>query len=161
MKAFWNNLPIVLRGRSMPICLSLIRKQFCRLRRDERGVTAVEFALITPMLLLLLGGSIDGGLLIHTWGRMEYIARQAARGAAIGEFTKQQAQDFVVSRMQRSIGAPIVTSVVTFTSGAQPIDNEVVVNVAVPAAQLTKLQFFGIFRTISLSTQVTMHREVG
>jgi Flp pilus assembly protein TadG len=128
--------------------------------RDERGATAVEFALITPVLIFFLGAIIEGGLLINTWGTMEYIARQAARGVAVGEFTEQQAQAFVISRMQKSVGAPTVTAVVTINSGAQPIDNEVVVDVTIPASQLSQIQIFGAFRMVTLSTEVTMHREI-
>lgn len=127
---------------------------------DDSGATAIEFALIAPILILLLGGIVEGGLLIHTWGNMEYIARQAARGVAIGEFTEQQAQDFIASRMQKSVGAPAAAATVRTVSGAQPIDNEVIVNVTVPAAQLSQIQIFGVFRMVTLSAEVTMHREV-
>jgi Flp pilus assembly protein TadG len=144
----------------VPAFLSRPTMRFLRSLRDESGVSAVEFALIAPVLIFLLLGLMEGGLLIHTWGNMEYVARQAARGAAIGEFTRQQAQDFIVDQMQKSVGAPVATASVRFVSGARPVDNEVIVDVTVPAAQLARIQPVGIFRMMSLSAQVTMHQEL-
>nr|WP_281400094.1 TadE/TadG family type IV pilus assembly protein [Microvirga zambiensis] len=134
----------------------------CLLRgaREERGVSAVEFALIAPALVALMGGIVEGSLLFYTWGNMEHIGRQAARSAAIGEFTREEAETFIVAGMAQSVGAPNVTATVTFASGSTPIENEVIVNVSVPATELSKFQPFGLFRLITLSTRVTMHREV-
>jgi Flp pilus assembly protein TadG len=128
---------------------------------EERGAIAIEFAFVAPALTLIIAAILEGSLLFYTWGNMEHIGRQAARGAAIGEFTREEAESFVVTRMTDSIGSPIVTAVVTFATGSSPIDNEVIVDITVPAAQLSKFQPFGLFRLITLSTRVTMHQEVG
>jgi hypothetical protein len=136
-------------------------KRLLLIMREERGAIAIEFAFVAPAFVLLLGAIVEGSLLFYTWGNMEHIGRQAARGAAIGEFTREEAEGFIMTRMAGSIGAPAVTAVVTFQSGSSPIDNEVIVDVTVPATQLSKFQPFGLFRLITLSTRVTMHREVG
>jgi Flp pilus assembly protein TadG len=127
--------------------------------REERGAIAIEFAFVAPVFVLILGAIIEGSLLFYTWGNMEHIGRQAARGAAIGEFTAQEAESFIVTRMADSVGSPLVTATVTFEAGSSPIDNEVVVDVTVPATQFSKFQPFRLFRLITLSTRVTMHRE--
>lgn len=126
---------------------------------DETGSIAVEFALIAPVLVALLLGIVEGGLLIHTWGRMEFVARQAARGLAIGEFSRTQAQDFVKQEMQQAVGAPAVVTTVQFASGPQSIDNKVIVNVRISKAELKKVQLFDLFPLDSLSTTIAMHRE--
>lgn len=46
--------------------------------RDERGVASVEFALIVPLLLLLLGGLADFGIAFWTKG---LLASSVAEGA--------------------------------------------------------------------------------
>ena len=46
--------------------------------KSERGVAAVEFALITPMLLLLLMGIYDYGMFLNQQMRLESTARAAA-----------------------------------------------------------------------------------
>lgn len=49
-----------------------------RRRRGERGAAAVEFALVTPLLLVMLFGIIDYGI----WFADSISARQAVRNAA-------------------------------------------------------------------------------
>ena len=53
-------------------------------RRDgQRGFTTVEFALTLPLLLTLLFGSIDGGLLVISRCMVSYAAVTAARTASL------------------------------------------------------------------------------
>ncbi|MBM6583672.1 pilus assembly protein [Microvirga sp. BT689] len=129
--------------------------------RDERGASAVEFALIAPIIFVIFTGIIEGSLLLHAWGNMQDVGRQAARSAAIGELTKAQAETLVKNRMQASHGAPNVTATVTFETGTQLIDNAVVVSIVMPAAELSKVLPFGLFRTLNLTSTSRMHWEMG
>src|SRR6188768_3014610 len=53
-------------------------------RRDgQRGFTTVAFALVLPLLLTLLFGSIDGGLLVISRCMVSYAAITAARTASL------------------------------------------------------------------------------
>jgi Flp pilus assembly protein TadG len=53
-------------------------------RRDgQRGFTTVEFALTLPLLLTLLFGSIDGGLLVISRCAVSYAAVTGARTASL------------------------------------------------------------------------------
>lgn len=54
-----------------------------RFRSDRRGVSAVEFALIAPLLLLLLGGSLELSGAITASNRATYVAD------AIGEIVSR------------------------------------------------------------------------
>ncbi len=56
-------------------------------RRDERGAEAVEFALIMPLLLLLVFGIIQYGLYFWAFQGGEAAAREAARRGAVGKPT--------------------------------------------------------------------------
>lgn len=51
---------------------------FRRYHRDENGIAATEFALIAPVLLLLLVGMIDFGLYINANMKLENTTRAAA-----------------------------------------------------------------------------------
>jgi Flp pilus assembly protein TadG len=53
-----------------------------RRRRDERGASLVEFALVAPILCLLLFGMITGGLSVSHKLDLSTAAREAARYAA-------------------------------------------------------------------------------
>jgi Flp pilus assembly protein TadG len=140
----------------------LSRLQWARTAsQDERGAIAVEFALIAPVLLVLFSGIVEGSVLFHTWGTMQDLGRQAARSAAIGELSKIEAETLVKNRMQASSGAPNVTATVTFVTGTQLIDNAVVVNIVMPASELSKVLPFGFFRTLDLTSTSRMHWEMG
>ncbi len=52
-----------------------------------RGQALVEFALILPVLLLLIFGLIDGGRLIFTYNTLQNAARDAARVAIVNQST--------------------------------------------------------------------------
>jgi Flp pilus assembly protein TadG len=50
---------------------------------DERGVALVEFALVLPLLLVLLLGMIDVGKAVNYWNDETHLANEAARYAAV------------------------------------------------------------------------------
>jgi Flp pilus assembly protein TadG len=82
------------------------RRQAATHRRD-RGATAVEFALLLPVLLLLLFGIIDFGRALNAQITLTQAAREGARLAALG-------QTNVVSRTQAAAtGLSPVTVTVT------------------------------------------------
>ena len=53
------------------------------LRRDQRGTALVEFALIAPLLFLLLFGIIDFGRALDYYNQLTQLAGQGARAAAV------------------------------------------------------------------------------
>lgn len=56
---------------------------FKRWLRDERGVAVTEFALVLPLLMLLLFGMLDFGKAFNYWLDETDIANQGARFAAV------------------------------------------------------------------------------
>lgn len=59
------------------------------LRRDERGVEVIEFAIVLPILAMLIFGIVQFGL--YFWERQTLVAaaREGARVAAVGGTTAQ------------------------------------------------------------------------
>lgn len=51
---------------------------------DERGAAAVEFALVFPLLMLLIGGVIDFGFAFNAQISLTHAAREGVRVEAIG-----------------------------------------------------------------------------
>jgi Flp pilus assembly protein TadG len=51
----------------------------------ERGVALVEFALVLPLLLVLLLGMIDVGKAVNYWNDETHLANEAARYAAVNK----------------------------------------------------------------------------
>lgn len=53
--------------------------------RSEKGQSLVEFALVVPLLLVLLFGIIDFGRVFHVYLTLDHAGREAARAASIGK----------------------------------------------------------------------------
>ena len=51
--------------------------------RNERGTALVEFALVLPLVLVLLLGMIDVGKAVNYWNDETHLANEAARYAAV------------------------------------------------------------------------------
>jgi Flp pilus assembly protein TadG len=80
-----------------------------RLRRDTRGAVLVEFALVSMVLLVLVFGMVEYGLLISERLSIQQAAREGARSAAIGEVTSN-----VTTKVLNSApGIPLTSANVT------------------------------------------------
>jgi Flp pilus assembly protein TadG len=87
----------------------------------DRGATAVEFALLLPVLLLLIFGLIDFGRALNAQITLTQAAREGARLAALGESN-------VVSGTQAAATglAPVGVTVTSCPVGAGPgVDGKV------------------------------------
>jgi Flp pilus assembly protein TadG len=62
-----------------------------RFLRSERGAELVEFALVLPLLLLLIGGIADFAFLFHS---MEVTTNAAREGARLGTLPGYDASDW-------------------------------------------------------------------
>jgi len=58
-----------------------------RLRRDEDGATALEFALVLPALVLLIIGIMETGRVVWVQNALNYSVDQAARCASVDKIT--------------------------------------------------------------------------
>lgn len=75
------------------------RQPLARLGRDKRGVTAVEFALIAPALLVMLLGVFDAGYNLYATSVLNGATQRAARDSTIeGAEAKGLAIDDAVSQ---------------------------------------------------------------
>ena len=74
-----------------------------RTGRSEQGAAALEFALVSPLLLLLVFAIIDFGFGFHAWNAIQNSAREGARLAAVDPNTSdivtraRKASDFLDS----------------------------------------------------------------
>jgi Flp pilus assembly protein TadG len=87
----------------------------------DRGAAAVEFALVLPLLLLIIFGIIDSGRALSAQVILTGAAREGARLAALG-------QPNVVSRTQAAATGlnPVNVTVTPCAAGAGPAANAVV-----------------------------------
>lgn len=65
-----------------------------RLWRDDRGAGAAEFALVLPLLLLLLFGIIDSGRFMWEYNRAEKATQMGARYAVVTDLVPAALADY-------------------------------------------------------------------
>ncbi|WP_312468866.1 pilus assembly protein [Neobacillus sp.] len=53
--------------------------------KSENGQSLVEFALVLPLLVMLLFGIVDFGRALHAYLTIDHAGREAARAASIGK----------------------------------------------------------------------------
>lgn len=96
-----------------------------RLSRAESGAAAVEFALVSGVLFMLIFGTIQYGLYFWSLQSGAHSAREAARQAAVGALTCDEFKAAVLNN-SRGEQSGSVTATRTFytdeslTSGANP-----------------------------------------
>jgi Flp pilus assembly protein TadG len=70
-------------------------------RRNERGQTLTEFALVLPLIALLLFGVIQFGIVFHQYVTLTDAVRAGARQGAVGRHLADPA-DAVEDRVRES-----------------------------------------------------------
>jgi Flp pilus assembly protein TadG len=109
----------------------------CRLR-DDRGAAAVEFALVLPVLLLLVFGIIDAGRMLNMQLALTQAAREGVRVVALGG-TPADAQNRAIDAVFPVTGA---TAAVNTTCPVVP-------TATTPPAQLTVARTYNYITPIS------------
>ena len=66
---------------------------------EERGASAVEFAIIASLLLLILFGTITFGIIFNRYQGLQSAAREGARGGALSATNRDQ----ILSRVRESV----------------------------------------------------------
>jgi Flp pilus assembly protein TadG len=93
-----------------------------RLRGDERGAGAIEFALCLPIFLMLVFGVIQFGWTQHTFSTIRYAMQQASRALVIDPNTTQaQLQSLVNARLSKATDATVTVSLAKTTTVNGPI----------------------------------------
>lgn len=98
-----------------------------QLLRDRRGATAVEFALLAPVLILLIAGVVDGSRLIVTTMQVKAAAQAGADYARKNGFDASAIQTAVAAGTSLPVTASpapsqksACVSGMTITATAQP-----------------------------------------
>lgn len=106
---------------------------FRRLRRDDSAVTVIEFAMVAPVMLLLLLGLFDLGYRAYAASVLQGALHDAARMATVGGYSMEQIDTRVKTRLSnfatRSTVTTAATSYFEFSHVSQP---EVIVGDTVP-----------------------------
>jgi Flp pilus assembly protein TadG len=124
--------------------------------RIRRAIVAVEMALVLPLLLLVLVGSIQYGAIFYLKNNMVSAAREGARRIAVLDGTAAQGQQTAVNYLA-GWALPFTFTVHTPTSTT---DTDVWVEIAVPCTSAAPmLTAFGLVPSGDLKARATMRKE--
>ena len=134
-----------------------------RLRRStSRGQSLVEFALLFPVFMLLLGGMIQLGIILWGQNTLNQVVRDTGRFAATRDCTatggKAQSEAMFTTILASAGGpwtSPSVT--VTYSSSTCPVDNTGDVSVKVTGSVQAPV-FFPVVPGNGVLTSVTDFR---
>lgn len=123
-------------------------RQITRKFGIENGSSSVEFALILPVLILLLFGIIQFGFVFNNYLAITHAAREGARLAAVGHYSEAVVRD----RAYPATPSAIVISYPNGEKHGEPVQ------VAVRANSPIFIPLFGS-QTVPLESQAEMRIE--
>jgi Flp pilus assembly protein TadG len=88
--------------------------------QSRRGAELIEFALVLPFLLLIFGGIVDFGLLLHRQQVVTNAAREGARLAVLPGYALEDVQARVQAFVQEGTNNPSAAPVTTLTPVSVP-----------------------------------------
>ncbi len=129
-------------------------------RFDERGAAAVEFAILLPVLMLILFGIVDFGMIMYSREVITNASREGARAGIVQSATKLTTGQIqaVVTNYLTGTGINPGTVTTTVTGAGLTAPNTLDVTVTYP------YNFFapgilGLGTTITLTGQTVMRQE--
>lgn len=127
---------------------SLIRRGI----KDKRGQSTVEFALILPILLLIVFGIIEFGLIFNAYVTVISSSREGARYGIIGD--KDEAQ--IIQKVKDTAG---ILDLSKLNVNVQKTNSELTVNVIYQADVLDPIMGGILGKSIPLRAKTTMAME--
>ncbi len=142
---------------------------------DRRGGIAIEFALVAPILLIILLGIIQFGFAFFIKINMTNAAREGARVLAVGEAVVGTTSDDAICPATAGTAQFVTcsrlaeTGTLGFTLAACDPDNpnatlcpgatEVTVRVTIPRTAIALVDILGLFASGTMEARVTMRQE--
>jgi Flp pilus assembly protein TadG len=88
--------------------------------RNDKGASAVEFALVLPIFVSVIFAIFQFGIAFNNWIALTHAAREGVRLAAVGQYNEQRVRDSApsvdiesvsVSGQGGSVGSPVTVTV--------------------------------------------------
>ena len=144
-----------------------LTKRLRRRRKSERGSELIEFALVFPMLLMVVLAIVDFGFLFQRYEVVTNAAREGARVAVLPGYTTSDIQDRVTSYATAGglPTAPTVSIAATTITAGSSTWPATTVNVSYSHQYLflggIASWFGGSFSSVTLTAASTMRNELG
>jgi Flp pilus assembly protein TadG len=143
-----------------------MHRLFNHLRSVRRGASAVEFAIVAPLFMLVLAGIIEFGQAFRVQHAISAAARRGTRLAVIDDSTSSTVQSRIQSDCTRSLGvsATDVTVQILVNGVAGQVENaqtgdELSVKVSIPFSKVGVGFYANLFKDKTLSATCIMEHE--
>lgn len=124
-------------------------------RGREKGAAAVEFALVLPILLVILMGVIDFGLYFYNDLQLTHVARDAARYLSVSD---EAAANTAIDNGDDNLVSASITSRAVTPAATQ--GGESTITLTAQYSFLTPLpRLVGLGSTLDINASVVMRRE--
>jgi len=124
--------------------------------KDDGGAIAAEFALVFPVLILVVFAIIQLGSILFLHNNMINTARETVRRMAVAELNETEAEQFATNILTTWGGAFNVDA--TEPDPANPADRDVTVQITIPLTDAALIQFPPLPGG-NLTATATMRRE--
>jgi TadE-like protein len=142
----------VLRDQSQGKAGSRARRFLTKLARDSHGASAVEFAIVCPLLLAFVGGITEISLVFFAKAELTHYTREATRAVALGYMTPTEAQTYLTTTFESKFSFPITTSVVV----SSPPNQIVTATATLDSTDIKTMTPFGVFAPTQVVEKVNM-----
>ena len=122
----------------------------------RRGQAMIEFALILPLLLLVMFAIFQFGFMFYSYISIQQAAREGARSAAVG---KNDALITTAITNASTLDPTMLTISIAPAPATRLAGSNVTVTVTIPSAQLLKMPLVDAYLPTQLTGQATMRME--
>lgn len=129
-------------------------------QRCRAGTAAIEFAFVGPLLIALMMGIFEFGLILFVQNSSQDAARYVARQLATNRIVASDAASTALPQLPTWVNSSAKVTVTQTTPGT-PNTNQFTVDIAIPASSASPTNFFSsIYGSKTLRSKVTMQQEL-
>ena len=119
-----------------------------RFRSCQRGAPAVEFVLVAPVLIILLTGIVQLGLMFFVQHSMVSVSQETVRLVAVGELTTAEGETYANDHL--------ISWGMTYDISVQQQGSDIVVDIAVPFSDVALIDYLGLFQSGDMTARTSM-----
>lgn len=136
-----------------------VKGMFARLKSCRRGAVSVEAALVMPILVMLVVGMMEFGVVLFTFMTLQSAVREATRAASVNYIDTDEIETEVRAHLPRWSREDTEVEV-SETSPSNPSLNVITVTATLPARSATPVHLFStVANAWDLVTEITMKQE--
>ncbi|MCX7842956.1 MAG: pilus assembly protein [Clostridia bacterium] len=129
----------------------------CKYYENTRGQSVVETALVLPLIILILAGIIDFGLLFNNYLVISNASREAARLAAVG--ASDSAINSSIINAARSLDQNLMTVTITPSQSSRKKGDEISVLITYNNRLMTPVISAIVPNPVQLRSRTVMRME--